>query len=33
MTSVVDRYFATLATWLEHVRTTRAGSIERSGSA
>jgi hypothetical protein len=32
MTSVVDRYFATLAAQLEHVRTMQAVSIVRSGS-
>jgi uncharacterized phosphosugar-binding protein len=33
MTSVVDRYFETLAARLEHVRTTQADSIERAAEA
>jgi len=33
MTSVVNRYFATLTARLEHVRTTESGSIERAAEA
>ena len=33
MTSIVDRYFETLAARLEHVRTTQAGAIERAAEA